>query len=253
MNVGQVQPNELWAVELNGWNDAFEAVKHPPAWGFVHDEDRHYLTSSKFDGIADATMVRDTAQGLINKINIAARQMNGPHLHLTVGGTICVRKDGTLSHTQFIKASAILSTAAAYGSTVAGGIQGSKPTALAEVLALSEGPEVNLAARYLAYPPGDPNWAFNLWKFYDVLKREVKPSTMEAKGWTNQNQLSSFRKTVNDANVSGDEARHGGQTQRQDPDLTRRSEAEMFARDLFVKWVRDKYDQQKFASTQGSA
>lgn len=253
MTESDERPAEYWCVELEGWNDAFEDVKYPPKWDFAHDEQRHYLTSSEFADVSEASVVIETATRLVERINVAARRTPGSRLHLSLEGAVTrATTDGRKTRHVHLAARFVVGISLHARILQVGGISKIALIPFHEVLAQVESFEIDRAIHSLGDPPGDSHWAFNLWKFYDVLKKDVEVADMIAKGWTTTDQLWSFRTTVNNPEVSGDQARHGVQTHAPHPNPMNRSAAETFAWDLFEKWVREKFGRQQTAKTKSS-
>ncbi|MGA7671353.1 MAG: hypothetical protein WBW04_13090, partial [Nitrolancea sp.] len=146
MNGNQIRPDEYWVVELNGWTEAFDAVGQPPIWDFFHHEDRHFLRSSRFADITDASEVIETAIKLVDKINFAARRTRGSRLHLSFEGTVTrVNADGTTARTVLLGARLVVGVSLFGGDLMVGDDPAKVPKPIQEVLASFDSPEVDRA------------------------------------------------------------------------------------------------------------
>jgi hypothetical protein len=95
------------------------------------------------------------------------------------------------------------------------------------------------AAKALRLFSGDSSWV-NLYRVYDVIKEAARPGIVES-GWATRPEMKRFKRSANDASITGDASRHGnaGNAVSSAKGMSRAEAADLIERVLWL-WLNSK-------------
>jgi hypothetical protein len=84
----------------------------------------------------------------------------------------------------------------------------------------------------------EPNW-MELYKIYEIVRDNIKPASIEDKGWATKQELSTFTGSANRPDVSGADARHARMSGGPPARTMSIQQARNFVGNLVVRWIND--------------
>jgi len=197
-----------WSARLSGHDFDLETLAEAFGVGepkVSRDADGNYiLESAEFDDCATAVEVKERAEGLLLRMNGAARAMD-----LTFRP---VSLDGYFKNAIGLHAIVVGGTVTARGKAYAAVVTGvttaplPAPAASAWTTLAKASTNVDDALRLLS--AAELDWV-TLYKLFEIVKHDVGGANAIAHaGWATNAQLSAFTASANRPDVSGDGARH---------------------------------------------
>lgn len=200
------------------------------------------LRSRTFDGLSDATAVREQAERIVDSLSAISRLLLQSERPLKVLSVAEVRADGSRKAVSIQLESEGLR--AMTGRLTPSIIQADGTVTVTSASAAA-------APKWLAKAEGKPGLAHalrlrnvqklmwtDLYRLYEVLRAEVGgDTTIVQAGWTSRSQLDRFTRSADSVTVAGDDARHGVERQQPPAKPMTLTQARSFIDALLCKWL----------------
>jgi len=210
--------------------------------GISQQDKQFILTSSEFNGMESATIVREKAIEIIDAISGLSRLSLSAQTNLSVGSVYNVGDDGGRGVSVFPEPAKLI-------------FRGYPPTV---IIGKSDGTqEIHKPADLIA------NWAplsltdsavykalrlrntssldwVGLYRIYEVIEEDIGRSSIIKAGWATEGAIKQFKHTANSVEAVGDQARHGKENTSPPKNPLDISQAHEFIDSLLKKWLNSK-------------
>lgn len=234
-----------WRVRLHGEDidlSSLVSALTDPGLQVLEDHGEHYLRGTALEGFTEAEKVLAYVDDVLPVINGAAKVHFGDGEPVRSDTVYRVHDDGRRD--AFVVLSGVIkarSRVTGVASVV--GRSASPPpqpgaTIASRVEVARRHREVDLALRLFA---AESNW-FNLYRVWEIIKRDVHLAQIESQGWCTRDQHERFTFSANEFRASGIHARHADRspTKKPDPAPITMQEGHDFIRALLDRWIRTK-------------
>lgn len=232
-----------WRIKLSGEDSDLEELSKSfsseklKIW---KDGGNYILSSSDFNGIAEADIVLKKSEEILTFINAGSKVIQNLQKPINLSGIESLNENA--KSTQYIFPESIVSV---------GGV--GRPTVLRdgkveETCIYKELPNLVLlamqdkdVAKVLNYLNTGSNEIVTLYNIYEVIKRDVGgKKSIRDKGWNSRNQIELFTRTAHSPDAIGDKARHGVQKGQPPKNPMSLNEAKSFILHLVKCWLYSK-------------
>lgn len=173
----------------------------------VKDNDGYYLTSTEIDDRPTGVPFYEVAAQVLRRVNGLARAKNPQYRPVRLAGRY---HDGDRPHTVVpigtVEARARIYAAAVVISDEATRVPQLPANGPQFVSLATAHPDVAEALALMGQP--EPLGWVEMWKVYEVVRDNIKPSDIVALGWFTRAEVSGFGAGANRPDVSGTSARH---------------------------------------------
>lgn len=200
----------------------------------VKEGDDFVLMSSKFEGIQEAKVVRETGREIFERI-LGTFQLNQSLFGKAyVGGVAKENEDGTQD--LWVWAEPAAGRVVATGATL--GNQGKRTSMSRSEKQMELADQCSIIDHLLLLWSGNIDW-FTLYKIYELIEENIEEENVYKTNWTSRNKLKHFRRTANDRSAAGiKESRHYNTHNDDYDDPMSIGEAEKYIRHLSNCWLK---------------
>jgi len=235
-----------WLVRLKG--EKFDLQDLPvlltsPEVTVIEEDGKYYLKSEDFNSLTDAGDVLAASKPILETINGALLLYLGGFQTIEADGTVIgIDENGKHHNYAFISPTSIIGrsrvsarlTVMKTNGTVNSSRQPSKVKSWIAVARQNK----NVADAFHFF--GKPTWS-NLYKAYEIIRDDVGgENEIVEKGWVKKSNITRFRRTAQNPEVLGDDARHARTKDEPPKKPMPLSEATSLIQTLLKNWLRSK-------------
>lgn len=203
-----------WRIKLSGEDSDLEELSksfNSERLKIWKDGGNYILSSSDFNGIAEADIVLKKSEEILTFINAGSKVIQNLQKPINLSGIESLNENA--KSTQYIFPESIVSVAGVGRPTVL------RDGKVEETCIYKELPNLVLlatqdknVAEVLNYLNTGNNEIVTLYKIYEIIKGDVGgEKSIRDNGWASRNKTQLFRRTANSPDAMGDKARHGVQ------------------------------------------
>jgi hypothetical protein len=186
-----------WRVRLTGQERdlRFLATALRDPWSVIEEDGRSYLRSSLFDGFGEAAEVKQAADDMIERANLAGLLHFERCSGVSTGEVVRVRPDGSQDISVSIATGLVIAEASvvAFSSSDGPASKPSPPDLTADIAFLEHQPAV---VKALSHVSNEPHW-YGYWKAVEAVGRAVGGvKGIVNLGWASDEQVERLRETA---------------------------------------------------------
>jgi hypothetical protein len=232
-----------WRVTLSGEDSDLEELSksfHSDNLKIWKDKDNYILSSSDFNGIAEAKIILKKSEEILAFINAGSKTIQDLQKPIDVSGVESLDENDRSTQHIFPESIPLVSKMGRSTVLIDGKVEETRIYEELPNFVLLAMQDRNVAAVLNYLNTGSTEIA-TLYKIYEIIRTNVGgDKSMRDNGWASMSQFKSFRTTANSPSAMGYKARHGVWSEQKLKNPMSLSEAESLILHLVKCWLNSK-------------